>query len=97
MSGTVTTAWNVDVDPATGQGIMWGTTRIENDGGAWEGLFSGIEYESPEGDYFTVNGWLTGDGDDAGYTFFCQVDAFQYGGPTGTAHGVIFKGQPPIE
>ena len=94
--GTWTHAFNVDVDPDTGQGIFWGTTRIENDGGAWEGPYSGIEYEPPEGDFFTVNGWLTGDGDYAGYTFFVQSDAFQYGGPTRLLHGVIFKGQPPV-
>ena len=97
VSGKTTVVWNVDVDPKTGQGIMWGTNHIENDGGTWEGSFSGIEYEPlGDDDYYTVNGWLTGDGEYAGYTFFFQVDAYQYGGPTRKAHGIIFKGQPPF-
>jgi hypothetical protein len=98
VSGTWNATFNVDADEKTGQGIMWGTNSMENDGGTWEGPCSGIEYEPPgEADYFTVNCWLTGDGDYAGYTFFVQEDGFQYGGPTRVLHGIIYKGQPPTE
>ena len=96
VSGTGTVFWNVDVDPDTGQGIMWGTYRIDNAAGAWEGPWSGMEYEPGEADYFTVSGWLSGDGSYAGYTYYFQLDAFQYGGPVRQDHGVIFKGQPPV-
>jgi hypothetical protein len=95
VSGPWTSTFNVDVDISTGHGVMWGTDRIENEGGTWEGPCRGIEYQPPEGDFFTVNCWLTGDGDYAGYTFFTQIDAYQHGGPTRVDHGVIFKGQPP--
>jgi hypothetical protein len=94
-SGTFTSTFNVDVDPDTGHGIMWSWIRVENDGGTWEGPLSGMEYEPPEGDFYTMDGWLIGDGGYAGYTLYVQVDAFQGGGPVRTAHGVIFKGQPP--
>lgn len=95
VSGAVTTTFHVDVDPATGQGLIWGTTHIENDGGTWNGSFRGVEYETLEGDFHTENGWLAGDGDYAGYTFYYQVDGQQRGGPTRVAHGVIFKGEAP--
>ena len=36
-SGAMTVFFNADVDPVTGQGIQWGTVRIENAGGTWEG------------------------------------------------------------
>jgi hypothetical protein len=95
VSGPWTSTFNVDVDISTGHGVIWGTTRIENEGGTWVGPFSGVEYQPPEGDFYTVNAWLTGDGDYAGYTFFTQIDAYQHGGPARVDHGVIFKGQPP--
>ena len=94
-SGTWTNSFNVDVDPDTGQGVMWTWVRGENDDGTWEGPLSGIEYETPEGDFYTMDGWLIGDGAYAGYTLYVQVDGFQGGGPVRTLHGVIFKGQPP--
>jgi len=96
VSGTSTIFWNVDVDRDTGQGIMWGTAHLENDGGTWEGPWTGMEYEPGDNDYFTTSGWLVGDGDYAGYTFYFQLDAFQYGGPVRMHHGIIFKGQPPV-
>jgi hypothetical protein len=95
VSGPWTSTFNVDVDISTGHGVIWATDRIENEGGTWEGPCRGIEYQPPEGDFFTANCWLTGDGDYAGYTFFTQIDAYQHGGPARVDHGVIFKGQPP--
>jgi hypothetical protein len=108
-SGMVTIPWNTDVDPKTGQGIMWGTNLFENDGGTWEGPCSGIVYRPPDqtagtsvgvlggpGAFLDVTCWLTGTGDYAGYTFFIQEDGFQNSGPTRVIHGVIYKGQPPV-
>ena len=107
VSGKVTATWHEDVDPKTGQGIMWGTSLVENDGGTWEGPCSGIVYQPPDqaagtsvgvlggpGAFFTLNCWHTGDGDYAGYTYFVQEDAYQ-GGFTRAIHGIIYKGQPP--
>jgi hypothetical protein len=90
VSGTWTVAFNVDQDAATRHGIQWGTARIENDGGTWEGPFTGMEYEP----YLMNAGWMTGDGDYAGYTFYWEGDAEQLG-DVRTLHGVIYKGEPP--
>ena len=96
VSGTWTIAFNVDQDPATGHGIQWGTARIENDGGTWEGPFTGMEYKPGETDYLMNAGWMTGDGDYAGYTFYWEVDAEQHGSADPrTWHGVIYRGDPP--
>jgi hypothetical protein len=77
---------------------MGGTTRTENDGGTWEGPFTGMEYQPPgEGDYYMNAGWIIGDGDYEGYTFYWEIDAEQHGGAIRTLHGVIYKGEPPAE
>jgi hypothetical protein len=96
LSGTTTVTFNVDVDPWTGEGIMWGTMRIENEGGTWEGTYTGMEYEPPEGDLWANSAWLTGSGDYAGYSVYMQSSGRQGEGSSGTSHGVIFKGQPPV-
>jgi hypothetical protein len=95
MSGEATTTFHVDVDLDTGQGLMWGTVRLENDGGTWEGPFNGMVYEPPGEDGLYMNaGWMTGDGDYAGYTFYWEEHGEQNGGPISTLHGVIYKGEP---
>ena len=90
VSGTWTIAFNADQDPATGQGLQWGTARIENDGGTWEGPFTGMEYEP----YVMNAGWMTGDDDYAGYTFYWEGDGEELG-DVRTWHGVIYAGDPP--
>lgn len=90
VSGSWTIAFNADVDPATDHGVQWGTARIENDGGTWEGPFTGMEYEP----YFMNAGWMAGDGDYAGYTFYWEGDAEQHGEVL-NLHGVIYRGDPP--
>jgi hypothetical protein len=98
VSGQWTTSpLHQDVDRSTGQGIMWGTLRVENDGGTWEGPMSGVIYQAPEGGFYTTEGWLTGDGDYAGYTFFFQEERDQAINPPRVFRGIIYKGQPPAD
>ena len=96
LSGASTVIFNVDVDPSTGQGIMCGTIKLENDDGTWEGAYTGMEFETSDGDFFTSSGWLSGSGSYAGYSAYIQTTANQGGAGTGTTHGVVFKGQPPL-
>jgi len=93
-SGTLSFFANADSDLETGQGIDWGTLRVENAGGTWVGPYTGMGYKSPEGAFSSTSGMLVGDGDYAGYTMSLWLDAFP-GSPVGKVHGVIFKGQPP--
>jgi hypothetical protein len=96
LSGTFTALWNVDVDLDTQHGVMWGTTRIENAGGTWEGPFIGMEYETAEGGLFATSGAMTGSGEYADYAFYYHIDAEQHGGDLLRWHGVVYKGQPPV-
>jgi hypothetical protein len=92
-SGTFWSVANADVG-ADGQGIEWGTLRVENAGGTWLGPYRGMWYSLPEGGFSSTSAMLVGDGDYAGYTMSLWLDAFP-GGPVGKVHGVIYKGQPP--
>jgi hypothetical protein len=68
----------------------WGTSRIENAKGAWEGTWTGASWNA--GSATAVSGWLVGSGDYAGYTYFFHVF-----GPSAPfqSEGIIFKGTPP--
>jgi hypothetical protein len=68
----------------------WGTTRIENAGGAWEGTWTGASWN--DGYATSVSGWLIGSGGYAGYTYYFHVF-----GPSMPFHveGIIFEGAPP--
>ena len=92
-SGTLSGFANADVDLETGNGIEWGTLRIENAGGTWVGPYTAMEYRPPEGVFTATSGMLVGDGDYAGHTMSLWLDWVQNG--PGKVHGVIFKGQPP--
>jgi hypothetical protein len=96
LTGTFSMFWNVDVDLDTQHGVMWGTARIENDDGTWEGPFIGMEYETAEGGLVATSGAMVGSGDYAGYTFYGQADARQHSGVVDRWHGVVYKGQPPV-
>jgi hypothetical protein len=95
LTGTFSAFWNVDVDIDTQHGVMWGTTRIENDGGTWEGPFTGMEYEAADGGLFATSGVMVGGDEYAGYAFYYQLDARQHSGVVDRWHGVVYKGQPP--
>jgi hypothetical protein len=67
----------------------WGTSRIENAKGTWEGTWTGASWN---GSATSVTGWLVGGGDYAGWTYY-----FHIYGPSMPymAEGVIFEGSPP--
>jgi hypothetical protein len=92
VSGSHTATWSMDVwgNPYAGSaaGIQWGTVRLENAGGAWEGKLTGV-YSSIGGDSIMV--WYTGTGGYAGLAYFELVTGT---GPW-TIHGQIFPGAPP--
>jgi hypothetical protein len=75
VSGRLTGTWDADGwDPepapapaAPGSFVEWGTMHLENEGGAWEGSFSGV-YTSETGDMLTV--WFTGTGGYGGLSYF---------------------------
>ena len=92
-SGTLSGFANADVDIETGNGIEWGTLRVENAAGTWVGPYTAMGYTPPEGASNPTSGMLVGDGDYAGYAMSLWLDFLQKT-PVGI-HGVIFKGQPP--
>jgi hypothetical protein len=91
-SGTYTGTWDFDrwgasdgSDTAT---VRWGTTRIENAGGAWVGHVTGV-YSTDGAD--TLVTWFTGTGGYAGLTYFEMLRGV---GPW-QIQGQVFPGSPP--
>jgi hypothetical protein len=89
LVGTSHLTLNADIYGAVGS--EWGTTRIENAGGAWEGTWTGAAWNT--GSATTVSGWLVGSGAYAGYTYYFH--AFGASNPY-QMEGIIFKGAPPM-
>jgi hypothetical protein len=92
VSGARTYHWNQDRWGAVADGplalIQWGTARIENAGGAWEGKGSGV-YSTDRGDIIAV--WYKGSGGYAGLGYFELLTGHQQL----TIRGLIFAGDPP--
>lgn len=96
VSGNVSGSFDSDAwgeDWSLGVIVEWGTIRLENSGGAWEGTWSGV-YTAETGDMIT--NWYTGTGAYAGLSYYQFVHA-----PPGTVasgiqyDGVIFPGGLP--
>ena len=68
--------------------VQWGTQRLENAGGAWEGRFTGAA--SFSGGDFIVH-WYTGTGGYAGLSYFELWTGFE----PWKIQGQIFPGDPP--
>ena len=89
VSGTGTIVGNVDVYGM--HGPQWGTFRIENEGGAWEGTWRGVIYG---GTVDTGTAWLVGSGDYDGLTYY-----YIFGGNNSDlvleTEGLIFPGEAP--
>jgi hypothetical protein len=89
VSGTGTIVGNVDVYGM--HGPQWGTFRIENEGGAWEGTWRGVIYG---GTVDTGTAWLVGSGDYEGLTYY-----YIFGGNNSDlvleTEGLIFPGEAP--
>ena len=90
VSGTETAPWNADLWGTADNGalVQWGTSRLESDGGAWEGQFTGV-YSSDRGDIIAI--WYEGTGDYAGLSYF----ELWTGSDPWTIQGQIFPGDPP--
>ena len=87
VSGTHTATWNMDVWEGAA-GVQWGTARLENAGGAWEGPLSGV-YSAERGD--TIMVWYTGTGGYHGLAYF----ELWTGQEPWKIQGQIFPGDPP--
>jgi hypothetical protein len=64
--------WGVNMDrwgtgPRNAAMVQWGSVRITNDGGSWEGTYTGT-YDPDRGD--TIVAWMKGSGGYAGLVYF---------------------------
>ena len=87
VSGTHTATWNMDAWKGAA-GVQWGTARLENAGGVWEGPLSGV-YSAERGD--TIMIWYTGTGGYHGLAYF----ELWTGQEPWQIQGQIFPGDPP--
>jgi hypothetical protein len=94
VSGTHTATWNMDVwgalDQGAGAGVQWGTVRLDNAGGAWEGQLSGVASLPGRGDIIAI--WYKGTSGYAGLAYFELVTGSP---PTWKIQGQVFPGDPP--
>jgi hypothetical protein len=105
IRGFVATATNAMNDPrVTGAGALhlsidthgavgseWGTYRLVNAGGAWEGEVRGAAWDS--GESSDVAGWLVGTGSYEGSTYYIQIRSV---GTSTEIDGIVFPGPPPM-
>ena len=96
VSGTTTETWNFDfagLPPAAG--LDWGTRRLENEGGAWEGIVLGAAFP---GHREELTMWLAGSGGYAGLTYY--MHAFTSGSAAQSGaypfEGIIYEGTIPM-
>jgi hypothetical protein len=87
VSGTHTAIWSMDAWDGTA-GVQWGTARLENAGGAWEGPLSGV-YSAEGGDTILI--WYTGTGGYHGLAYF----ELWTGQEPWKIQGQIFPGNAP--
>ncbi len=87
VTGTGTVHGDADMYGWTG--TQWGTYRLANAGGAWEGRWTGVLTKG--GAVSDVTGWLVGSGGYAGYTYYFH----HHGSGTVEVDGFIFPGSPP--
>ena len=103
MSGVVATTVDTMNDPrVTGTGTVngqndsygsvgpqWGTYRLDNANGAWEGTWTGALWG--DGNVSHVTAWLVGSGAYVGYTYYF----YARGTNPMQVDGIIFRGSPP--
>ena len=80
----------IDSDDHGGMGPTWGTLRLENEDGAWEGVVSGYWY-APE---TRTAGWLVGEGAYEGLSYYHE-SVLEHGYLTISMSGIIYPGDPP--
>jgi hypothetical protein len=87
---TGTGALRLSIDTFDGVGSEWGTYRLENTDGSWEGTVSGGGWS--DGEAGTITGWLVGSGAYAGWTYYIDMRS---SGLQTELSGVIYPGSPP--
>jgi len=98
VSGTATDDWNFDffgVPPTAG--LDWGTRRLVNDGGAWEGVILGAAFG---GGHEELTFWLVGSGGYEGLSYYMQFDGTVPASMVYPVEGIIYEGalpMPPFE
>ena len=93
VSGSRSSTWNMDLWGRLGinhEVVQWGTQRLENDGGAWEGRATGVFDLTDRGD--VIVNWYRGTGGYAGLSYFELITGSP---PTYKIQGQIFPGDPP--
>jgi hypothetical protein len=88
VTGTGTLRLSIDTYGTVGS--EWGTCRLVNDGGAWEGPVSGATWGG--GDLSDLSGLLVGRGAYSGYTYHAYVHS---SGFARDLVGIIYPGSPP--
>jgi hypothetical protein len=73
-------------------GVEWGTYRLENDEGAWQGPVSGF-YGPRE---TRTSGWLAGEGAYEGLTYYLE-SVIDHGTLIMTINGMVYPGAPPMD
>jgi hypothetical protein len=89
VSGTGTWRVSADLHPTTGP--RWGTYRLENAAGAWDGTCSGAASDAGSGGAWSCR--LTGSGAYDGYSYLFSATPSESG--TDDVRGVIVPGLPP--
>jgi hypothetical protein len=87
---TGTGTLQLTIDEYGSVGTEWGSYRLENARGAWEGSMAGAGWDG--GEASTVSGWLAGTGSYEGYTYYIRVRS---SGLQTELSGVIYRGSPP--
>jgi len=91
VTGGTTHSWSLDAwSDDQGESVLfqWGTSRLETEGGIWEGTYRGTTNERT-GD--SLSHWYRGTGAYEGLTFHVMFTGF---GPW-DLEGVIYPGEPP--
>jgi len=90
VTGSVTGTWQADTWGSADNGslVQWGTDVLTNNGGTWEGTFTGI-YTSETADM--ISWWFVGTGAYDGLTFYLLMTDLE-----GEWTGLIFPGTPPL-
>lgn len=72
--------------------IQWGTTRLETEGGSWEGTYSGAY----NGEQDTIAYWYRGQGAYDGLTYHAWIKPTPASDLEGwLMEGIIYPGEPP--
>jgi len=94
VSGTTTETWNFDFNGTPPDaGLDWGTRRLVNEEGAWEGIVLGAAFP---GHREELTMWLDGSGGYEGLTYYMHVGATASPAMTYPFEGIIYEGTIPI-